>query len=311
MLLGLAIAKLLNFMQIDTNGLFLQALKLKAMKITRTKEEIKETISRLKKDGNTIGFVPTMGALHDGHGGLIAQALDACDYVVVSIFVNPTQFNNKNDLVTYPRNEEEDTTFLNQFENLILFLPSVSEIYGDVITSETFDFAGLETKMEGEHRPGHFDGVGTVLKHLFTIVAPDVAFFGEKDFQQLQIVRKLVEIEHFPIEIVGIPIVREEDGLAMSSRNRRLTPLHRQISPIIHKILLQVKMLFPSEKIQDINTYVRLSFAAIPELKLEYFNISETTTLAEAISIEENKNYRAFIVVHAGDVRLIDNIALN
>lgn len=282
------------------------------MHICKKKEALKNLIQPLKKKGLSIGLVPTMGALHQGHVSLIQQALASCDKVVVSIFVNPTQFDNDNDLQKYPRDLESDIFRLSQFTpEVILFAPPPSEIYGKRIASEHFTFDGLEHEMEGKHRTGHFDGVGTVVKKLFEIVRPDKAFFGQKDFQQLQIIRKLVEKLQLEIEIVGCPIEREITGLARSSRNERLDPDTRQNLGLIYQILLKAKEQFGTKSASEINNWVRIKFKENPNLELEYFEIANEASLKTIQKKEEGVKYRAFIAVHSGDIRLIDNIALN
>lgn len=282
------------------------------MQVYSKRQQLNEAVAKLKSRGLTIGFVPTMGALHTGHASLINQALTQSDQVVVSIFVNPTQFNNTQDLETYPRDIEQDLIFLKKLsENVIVFTPSTEDVYGSNVISTPYNFKGLEKQMEGKFRPGHFEGVGTVLKHLFTIVNPDKAFFGEKDFQQLQIVRKLVKIENLPVQIIGCPISRANDGLALSSRNKRLNAKHRAAAPHIYRILDQVKKDFDKKDILTLNKWVTAQFDNIPELDLEYFEIAEAQTLISHTQKKENTRYRAFIAAFAGDVRLIDNIALN
>ena len=221
------------------------------MKNYNNKIELATQISTLKEKGYTIGFVPTMGALHNGHLSLVNKGLSENDFVVVSIFVNPTQFDNKEDLVKYPRTLEADMALLKQVsdDKIIIYAPSEDDIYGDQIQSQSFTFDGLEHEMEGAFRSGHFDGVGTIVKRLFEIVTPDSAYFGEKDFQQLQIIRKLVELHQLPVNIVGCPIHRAEDGLAMSSRNARLTEAHRDIAPFIYKTLNVAKVKFGTKRL--------------------------------------------------------------
>ena len=202
----------------------------------------------------TIGFVPTMGALHQGHLSLVEKSLLNNDLTIVSIFVNPTQFNNPEDLKKYPRNLESDIDKLQTVgEDIIVYAPTVDDIYEGNTVSKSFNFDGLENQMEGKFRPGHFEGVGTIVKRLFEIVKPTHAYFGEKDFQQLQIIKKLVEKENFPITIVGCPILREVNGLAMSSRNERLSPNERNAAAIIYHTLLEVKHKFSTEPLSISN----------------------------------------------------------
>lgn len=282
------------------------------MQILKEKRALKNKIEEFKKEGETVGFVPTMGALHEGHLSLIKAALKACDKVVVSIFVNPTQFDNKSDLEKYPRNLEEDVKQIAQLnDDILIFSPPASEIYGSDISSEDFSFDGLEFEMEGKYRKGHFNGVGTIVKKLFEMVQPDKAFFGEKDYQQLQIIRKLVDKLQLNVEIIGCPIHREEHGLARSSRNERLSSKERQNAGFIYKILQKVKADFGTKNVLEINNWVKEEFARNPALELEYFEIADSTTLKTTSEIKEDHNYRAFIAAYCGETRLIDNIALN
>lgn len=261
---------------------------------------------------STIGFVPTMGALHDGHLALMERSLRENEYTVVSIFVNPTQFNNPEDLAKYPRTLDEDVrkiTALNP--EVILYAPSVDDIYDGKPISQSFDFDGLENQMEGKFRPGHFDGVGTIVKRLFEIVTPTHAYFGEKDFQQLQIVKKLVAKNQLPVTIVGCPIYREANQLAMSSRNERLSADERNQAGIIYQTLLQAKVLFQNETIESAIQLVQQTFENHPLFDLEYFVIADEETLLSSNTKEENKKYRAFIAVFVNNIRLIDTISLN
>lgn len=261
---------------------------------------------------STIGFVPTMGALHDGHLALMERSIRENGYTVVSIFVNPTQFNNPEDLAKYPRTLEEDVrkiTALNP--EMIVYAPSVDDIYDGKPVSQSFDFDGLENQMEGKFRPGHFDGVGTIVKRLFEIVTPTNAYFGEKDFQQLQIVKKLVAKNQLPVTIIGCPIYREANQLAMSSRNERLSANERNQAGIIYQTLLQAKVLFQKETIASAIQLVEQTFENHPLFDLEYFVIADEETLLSSITKEENKNYRAFIAVFVNNIRLIDTISLN
>ena len=261
---------------------------------------------------STIGFVPTMGALHDGHLALMERSLRENEYTVVSIFVNPTQFNNPEDLAKYPRTLEEDVrkiTALNP--EVIVYAPSVDDIYDGKPISQSFDFDGLENQMEGKFRPGHFDGVGTIVKRLFEIVTPTHAYFGEKDFQQLQIVKKLVAKNQLPVTIIGCPIYREANQLAMSSRNERLSPDERNQASIIYQTLLQAKVLFQNETIESAIQLVQQTFEKHPLFDLEYFVIADEETLLSSNTKEENKKYRAFIAVFVNNIRLIDTISLN
>lgn len=282
------------------------------MQIFREKAALEGAISGLKQEKKSIGFVPTMGALHIGHLSLVKQAAGLCDVVVVSIFINPTQFDNPNDLRDYPRTLDNDISLLKELNlNILVFAPNAQELYGENIEAEHFVFDGLEHEMEGKFRAGHFNGVGTVVKKLFEIVKPDKAFFGEKDYQQLQIIKKLTQKHSLPIEIIGCPIDREVNGLARSSRNERLSSEVREESSFIYSTLLQVKEKFGTESAKSINVWVQKQFEGHPVLKLEYFEIANIDTLKTVEKKEEGAHYRAFIAAFAGEVRLIDNIALN
>jgi len=277
-----------------------------------SKLPLQHLLKEFKKEGKTIGLVPTMGALHEGHISLIDFAYSYCDKVVVSIFVNPTQFNNATDLEKYPRNTEKDAEFLRAHQSeTIVFTPEVSEVYSDKVETESFDFGSIIKHMEGEFRTGHFDGVGSVLKRLFNIVHPDKAFFGEKDFQQLQAVKKLVEITGQDIEIIGCPTSRNEFGLAQSSRNFRLNSDELKEAELIYKALSKAKRMFESNSIETIEHEVKTMFKQHPSLELEYFNIVKTKDLIPTQHKETGENYRAFIAAYLSEVRLIDNMAIN
>lgn len=253
-----------------------------------------------------------MGALHQGHLSLIKKAKKSVDIVVVSIFVNPTQFDNKKDLNNYPITLEADLKLLKKSNCDIVFVPSVEEIYSKNIVSKHFDFGGIANEMEGKFRDGHFDGVGTIVNRLFDIIKPNKAFFGEKDFQQLQIIKKLVEIENIDVEIIGCPIFRESDGLAMSSRNERLTTDFRKVAPFIFQTLQKAKEKFTLKSAVEITKWVNEVFKKHPTLTLEYFTIANEASLKTLTKKEKEKgqSYRAFIAVFAGEIRLIDNIEL-
>ena len=259
-----------------------------------------------------IGFIPTMGALHQGHLALVQQALNENDIAVVSIFVNPTQFDNSGDLKKYPRTLDADVALLSQLKGkVIVFTPEASDLYNGPVVSTKYNFGNLENEMEGRHRKGHFDGVGTVLNLLFRAVLPDNAYFGEKDFQQLQIAKKLVEIEKLPLNIVGCRIVREKNGVAMSSRNKRLSQAQFNAAVLINQTLSEVKQNFNHMSINELNKLVEKRFLNNKHLKPEYFEIANAETLKTAKRKNKNNTYRAFIAVFAGEVRLIDNMALN
>jgi len=273
---------------------------------------LNKEIASVKRKNKTIGFVPTMGALHHGHLTLVSRALEENDIVVVSIFVNPTQFDKPADLKKYPRTMDVDADLLKTLKGPIyIYAPLPSDLYGDNLVSKKYNFGGLEHQMEGRFRPGHFDGVGTVLNLLFRAIKPDHAYFGEKDFQQLQIANKLVEIEDLPTKIVGCPIVREESGLAMSSRNKRLSPKLLEEAVLIHHMLVEVKKYFGQSSIAKLSIIVEKAFRENEHLELEYFEIANINNLKTAARKRAGIKYRAFIAAFAGGVRLIDNIALN
>ncbi len=282
------------------------------MNIHSTKQTLKKELSSIIQAGKTIGFVPTMGALHQGHLSLVKKSLQQNDYTVVSIFVNPTQFDNATDLKKYPRTLKKDVELLQTVsKKIIVFAPEAASFYEGEVLSKSFDFDGLEHQMEGKHRNGHFDGVATVVSLLFNAVQPTVAYFGEKDFQQLQIIKKLVEKEKLPVLIQGCDIVREADGLAMSSRNKRLSTEHRKAAPFIFQTLQEVKKNFHELSLSQLRNLVQIRFKKHPLLELEYFEIANERTLKPAFRKTKNNTYRAFLAVYAGDIRLIDNCKLN
>ena len=278
----------------------------------KNNDSLLKALSPFLENCKSVGFVPTMGALHKGHLSLVEQACNENDCVVVSIFVNPTQFNKAQDLEKYPRTLNSDLDLLKTIKgNIFVFSPKASELYKDDISSNKYNFSGIENEMEGKHREGHFDGVGTVLNLLFRIVKPNKAYLGEKDFQQLQIVRKLVEIENLPVTIIGCPIIREKSGLAMSSRNKRLSKDLLKEAILIFKTLKEVQQNFDFLNFSQLNKLVENTFNENQFLELEYFEIANSKTLKTETSKSPNESYRAFIAVFVDGVRLIDNIALN
>lgn len=282
------------------------------MEVLKSKQQLEDYIKIQKNTGKTIGFAPTMGALHQGHISLYEAARKENDTVISSIFVNPTQFNNPNDLEKYPRTVEKDIENLRSsgFVDAV-YIPEIADIYPNGMKSKHYDFDGLENEMEGKARPGHFDGVGTVVEELFRQVQPDNAYFGEKDFQQLVIIKKLIETTQLPVKIHGVPIYREESGLAMSSRNQRLTAEQKDGAKLIHETLLKVNDWFRIITIPEINERVKAIFEKADGFVLEYFTIADEETLKETDFFYVDRQYRAFIVVFAGDVRLIDNMLLD
>ncbi|WP_121964618.1 pantoate--beta-alanine ligase [Myroides sp. N17-2] len=277
-----------------------------------TKAELQAYLKPFRDANKAIGLVPTMGAIHHGHLSLMEQSLNENECTVVSIFVNPTQFNNADDLAKYPRTLERDQEIIKSLsEQIVIFAPSVDEIYGGNTVAQSFDFDGLENEMEGASRPGHFDGVGTIVGKLFELVAPTKAYFGEKDFQQLQIIRKMVEKLHIPVTIVGVAIFRGSDGLAMSSRNERVSSEGLKKSTFLYQVLLKAKDLFKSESISKVNAFVENEFKNNPNFDLEYFTIADEETLKTATSNDPNRKYRGFLVAHIEGIRLIDNLSFN
>ena len=282
------------------------------MLIFNKKSDLSAFLSPLLKQNKSIGFVPTMGALHQGHLSLLKKSLSENDVTVMSIFVNPTQFNNAEDLDKYPRTLERDVQIMQDLSNnIIVYAPEVADIYEGNTVSESFNYDGLENQMEGKHRPGHFDGVGTIVKRLFEIVQPNKAYFGEKDFQQLQIVKKLVSKHNIPVEVIGCPIHREANGLAMSSRNERLSDTARGKAAVIYQILNSAKDFFQTHSAEETTKYVEDELKKHAEFELEYFEIAEETTLLPVSEKESNKKYRGFIAIFIENIRLIDNISLN
>jgi len=281
------------------------------MQVFRTSNSLQEFLAPLKKT-KKIGFVPTMGALHQGHLSLVKQGLEENNIVVVSVFVNPTQFDNATDLKKYPRMLEQDIALLKTLSgDVVVFSPEASDLYGGTIESTHYKFGGLANEMEGKHRKGHFDGVGTVLNLLFRAVQPNVAYFGKKDFQQLQIVKKLVALEKLPVTITGCEIVREPNGVAMSSRNKRLSKIQLEEAILISESLKAARKDFSSNSIAAINKMVAERFAENLHLELEYFEIANEKDLKTAVRKTKGVQYRGFIAAFIGGVRLIDNMSLN
>ena len=277
------------------------------MKLVHTIQELRAELDIQRKAGKKIGFVPTMGALHEGHASLVRRAVAENDVVVVSDFVNPTQFNDKNDLLKYPRTLEADCELLEKEGAAYVFAPSVEEVYPEPDTRQ-FSYAPLDTVMEGKYRPGHFNGVCQVVSKLFMMVEPDKAYFGEKDFQQLAIIREMVKQMNFPLEIVGCPIVREADGLALSSRNARLSEEERLQALSISKTLFQSKEYAATHTVEETQKFVEEGIAAAEGLELEYFELVDGTTLQKISTWDETNYAVGCITVYCGEVRLIDNI---
>jgi pantoate--beta-alanine ligase len=282
------------------------------MLLFNTQLELISHLNSISGKKTPIGFVPTMGALHAGHLSLLEESMKHNSINVISIFVNPTQFNNPEDLAKYPKTLEKDIEKIKTVsDTIIVFAPSVDDIYEGKAVSKHFDFDGLENQMEGKFRPGHFDGVGTIVKRLFEIVKPANAYFGEKDFQQLQIVKKMVQKNKMPVNVIGCPIFREPNGLAMSSRNERLTADERKDAAIIYKTIKLARKLFASKSAKELTEFVTQTFKKHPNFELEYFQIADEETLLPCIRKNKSKKYRAFIAVFVNKIRLIDTISLN
>lgn len=279
------------------------------MKVLKSKKTLIDYVERQREMGKKIGFAPTMGALHEGHLSLYKAAKKENDEVISSIFVNPTQFNNPDDFQKYPKTLEKDIELLEKADVDAVYVPNVEEMYPDGLNSKKYNFDGLENEMEGKYRPGHFDGVGTIVEELFRQVQPHNAYFGEKDYQQLAIIKKMIEKTKLPVKIHGVPTLREEDGLAMSSRNVRLTETQRKEATIIYETLEKVKEWFKVISLEEIKQRVTDIFRN-SNFELEYFVIADEKTLKETDFFYKDKNYRAFIVAYADTVRLIDNMHL-
>lgn len=277
------------------------------MELVHTKRELKEAIEKQKKANRIVGFVPTMGALHQGHLSLVNSAAKQSDYVVVSIFVNPTQFNNTEDLNKYPRNIEQDLKLLEETSCNLVFAPTVNEMYPEKDTRK-FDFGNIEKVMEGEHRPGHFNGVAQIVSKLFDATTPNKAFFGLKDFQQLAVIMQMTKQLNYGIEIIACNTVREHDGLAMSSRNKRLNKSQRKSAPLIAKTLNEAKNKLTNNSINEVKQWVISTIDTDPNLKTEYFEIVDEKTLQPLTTKNESVNNVGCIAVYCGEVRLIDNI---
>ncbi len=277
------------------------------MEIIREVALLRRRVEEEKQCGRSVGLVPTMGALHAGHVSLIDRARKENDIVVVSVFVNPTQFNNPEDLRTYPRTEEADCEKMTSASVDIAFIPSVEEVYPEPDT-RVFDLGPVAEVMEGPMRPGHFNGVAQIVSKLFDMVLPHRAYFGEKDFQQIAVIRRMVELEGFDIDIIDCPIMREDDGLAMSSRNVRLTPSQREIAPAIHKALVASLDFAKSHSVKETMQNVINEINAQPEMEVEYYEIVDSLTMQPISDWAECNCPVGCITVYCGEVRLIDNI---
>lgn len=282
--------------------------------ICHTQTHLKNKLLTLRSEGRSIGFVPTMGALHIGHISLVTQALSENETAIVSIFVNPTQFNSTKDLEKYPRTLENDLELLKSstdFSRIIVYAPQVEDVYGARLESKSYDFGQLGEVMEGAHRPGHFNGVGTILEYFFRLIEPDKAYFGEKDFQQLQVVKSLSKSLKLPIEIIGCSIQRESNMLAMSSRNERLTSIGRDKAGIIYQSLLYARKIYLTGNLDQAYLYIQSLYGELNELELEYFEFAYEHDLSTVNSFTNDGRVRAFIVVEVEGVRLIDNLSVS
>jgi len=278
------------------------------MVIANTVNQVEQAMQHVRMSGQRVGFVPTMGALHAGHLSLVQRSVAENDFTVVSIFVNPTQFNNAQDLEKYPRDFAKDEALLLKNGCDLIFAPSIADMYSeeDLKKPFEFDFAGLDKMMEGKYRPGHFNGVVQIVSKLFNIVEADKAYFGEKDFQQLAIIHHMTKVMGFDVQIVDCPIVREKFGLAMSSRNERLSPEEREIAAGISKVLFESLNFVPSFSPRKLETWVENEIRSISGLDLEYYEIVDTKSLQPAQ--DWDKSTVGCIAVYCGGVRLIDNI---
>ena len=271
----------------------------------------KNHLRKLKNDNMTIGFVPTMGALHNGHTSLIKKSILENDYSVVSIFINPTQFNNINDYESYPINISRDIELLDSIsENIILFRPDTEEIYSGKVVSDSYDFGDLDKYMEGEHRKGHFQGVATVVNKLFEIVSADNVYFGEKDFQQLRIIEDLVQKNGYKLNVIRCKTIRQNDGLALSSRNKKLDISSQNIATNLFKALSFAKKNFDNLDLEIIYAKVEDLLQNFPQISVDYFAIADENDLKPIKHKKKNQKYRAFIAADISGVRLIDNIKL-
>jgi pantoate--beta-alanine ligase len=280
------------------------------MLVLHTIKEIEEIITLQKLEGHTIGFVPTMGALHQGHISLINYSKQQTDITVCSIFVNPTQFNNASDLSHYPRTPEADIKLLEAAGCDILYMPDVNDVYPKSDTRQ-FDFGYLDTILEGAKRPGHFNGVGQVVSILLEGVKPDKAFFGSKDYQQVMVVKSLVKQLDLPVEIIACPILREDDGLAMSSRNTRLSIEERKIAALVPKLMQDAIEIVKEKGIAAAKTFINERVSKIPDMKLEYYEVCDAETLELINEFNPSHKTVSLIALFVGNIRLIDNWMIN
>lgn len=281
--------------------------KISTMTIIETVHSLRDVLQGKRDTGITVGFVPTMGALHEGHATLVKQCVRENDVTVVSVFVNPTQFNNPDDLRLYPRTPEEDWQLLESIGTDIVFAPSVEEMYPEP-DSRQFNFGEMGQVMEGAFRPGHFNGVAQVVSKLFEYVQPHIAYFGEKDFQQLAIVKKMVQQLALPVKVVGVTTVRESSGLALSSRNQRLSEEEKKNASSIYRILSESVFLMSQKSPNEVSSWVKEAINNVPGLRVEYFVIADAYSLQPISNWKEADEVIGCTAVYCGDVRLIDNI---
>ena len=259
-----------------------------------------------------VGLVPTMGALHKGHLSLVEKAFKENDYVVISIYINPTQFNNISDFENYPQNQKKDKSFLEPFKKkIIVYTPDDKEIYPNGVKSNSYNFGSLDQHMEGKFRENHFNGVATVVEALFKIITPNKAYFGEKDFQQFQIIKSLVEQKKIKTKLVLCPVIRGKDGLVLSSRNKHLNSIQKKIAPLIYFTLKKIKSIYNQHNVKELEKIFIDKIEESKQLKVEYFCIASENDLIPIKKIANNKNFRIFIAVYVGQTRLIDNIKLD
>lgn len=278
------------------------------MEIYHTIEAIRDKLNSLKQLGKTVGLTPTMGALHTGHLSLLEAARQDCDIAIATIFINPTQFNNSADLSAYPKHIDQDLRMLEKAGCDLVFIPEVDEVYPNEPVLK-MSFGELEHVMEGKYRPGHFNGVGIVVAKLLNIIAPDIAYFGQKDLQQFLIIKQMVNDLFIPVRIKVMPIIREDDGLAMSSRNKRLSKDQRALAPQLYKALIKAgKMLVDGQQIEDVIEYTVAYFDEFPDIKLEYFEIVSAETLKSNNMLSQTEPLALCLACYLGDVRLIDNV---
>ena len=274
-----------------------------------------KTSLKLKKfldsKGVSVGLIPTMGALHTGHLSLVERAFEENDYVVISIYINPTQFNNLSDFKNYPQNQKKDISLLKPFrKKIIVYIPENEEIYPNGIKSNSYDFGSLDQHMEGKFRDNHFNGVATVVEALFKNTTPNKAYFGEKDFQQFKIIKSLVEQKRINTKLILCPIVREKNGLALSSRNKHLNSIQKKLAPSIYSTLKKIKRIYNQHDVSELEKIFINQIEGSKLLKVEYFCIASENDLIPIKNIVNNKNFRVFVAVYVGQIRLIDNIKL-